>query len=219
MTFHKEGYSTLMIVFIAVVIINFSVFYFTTNIIVDIIIFFATAFFAVFIIQFFRDPQRKVVIQEDKILSPADGKIVVIEEVEEPEYFKDKRIQVSIFMSPRNVHINFFPFSGIVKYYKYHKGKYLVAWDPKSSTENERSTIVLSKETSGTEILIRQIAGSVARRVVTYPRKGDKGKQGDQLGFIKFGSRVDLFLPLGTKINVEMEQAVIGTQTVIADMK
>jgi phosphatidylserine decarboxylase len=154
--------------------------------------------------------------QNDSILlAPADGKVVVIEEVEETEYFKDKRIQVSIFMSPFNVHINRNPVSGVVKYAKYHPGLYLVAWHPKSSTENERTTIVYESK-KGVQLLMRQIAGALARRIVYYVKEGDAVEQGSEMGFIKFGSRVDLFLPLGTKIDVKLNDVVKGGKTSIA---
>jgi phosphatidylserine decarboxylase len=159
------------------------------------------------IIQFFRIPNRTCAGQLQDIICPADGKVVVIEEVEETEYFKDKRIQVSIFMSPLNVHANYYPISGEVSYTKYHPGLFLVAWHPKSSTDNERSTCVV-KHSSGTEILFRQIAGALARRICYYAQTGDKTQQGAEFGFIKFGSRVDLFLPLGTKIDVQLGQKV-----------
>jgi phosphatidylserine decarboxylase len=149
------------------------------------------------------------------VLSPADGKIVAIEEVFEPEYFKEKRIQVSVFMSPNNVHVNWAPISGTVRFMKYHPGKYLVAWHPKSSTDNERTSIVIENH-SGVEILLRQIAGALARRIVCYAREGNSIRQGDEFGFIKFGSRVDIFLPLNAEIEVSIGQKVSGKQTVIA---
>jgi len=169
------------------------------------------------IIWFFRAPKRKVIENVNYIYAPADGKVVVIEEVVDNEYFNDKRLQVSIFMSPLNVHINWYPVSGLIKYYKYHEGKYLVAWHPKSSTENERATVVVESENKA-EILIKQIAGAVARRIVAYSEENKKIKQGDQLGFIKFGSRVDLILPLNAKIKVNLNQKVIGNKTVIAEI-
>lgn len=165
--------------------------------------------------QFFRNPKRLIAIADDgTIYAPCDGKVVVIEETMEPEYFKDRRIQLSIFMSPLNVHVNRNPIGGVVKYFKYHPGLYLVAWHPKSSTENERTTVVISNKK--TEVLFRQIAGAVARRIKWYINEGDAVKQGDDMGFIKFGSRVDVFLPLGSKIEVEMEQVVKGNKTVLA---
>lgn len=168
--------------------------------------------------QFFRNPVRKIPAADNNIVyAPADGKICVIEEVEEPEFFKDKRLQVSIFMSPVNVHVNRNPVSGIIKYFKYHPGLYLVAWHPKSSTENERTTVVY--DTGSALILMRQIAGAVARRIRWYVKEGDIVAQGNDMGFIKFGSRVDLFLPIGTQVNVEMDQQVKGNLTVIAKLK
>ena len=181
---------------------------------------FYSIIFIVFIIVvcFFRIPKRKIIIDENSILCSADGKVVVIEKVEEPEYFKDKRIQISVFMSPLNIHQNLYPISGIVKYFKYHAGKFLVAFNPKSSTENERTTIVVEDEKQQ-QILIRQIAGAVARRIVCKAEKGDKVVQGNELGFIKFGSRVDLFLPLDAKVKVELNQKVKGGKTIIASFK
>lgn len=166
---------------------------------------------------FFRIPARTFTSGDDLVMSPCDGKVVVIEETDETEYFKDRRIQVSIFMSPLNVHVNRYPISGDVSYVKYHKGKYLVAWHPKSSTENERSTIVVKGNKA--EILIRQIAGAVARRIVMYSKQGDKATQNGELGFIKFGSRVDLFLPVGTTINARIGDVVEGGMHVIATLK
>jgi phosphatidylserine decarboxylase len=172
----------------------------------------------VLIIRFFRNPPRYADQTENGVVSPCDGKVVVIEEVEETEYFKDKRIQISVFMSPLNVHVNRNPISGIVSYFKYHPGKYLVAWHPKSSTENERTTTVIKSE-SGTEILFRQIAGAVARRIRWYIKPGDQSTKGDEMGFIKFGSRVDIFVPIGTQINVQLEQKVTAAQTLLATYK
>lgn len=166
------------------------------------------------VVAFFRIPSRNFVHGEDKIIAPADGKVVVIEETHESEYFKDKRLQISIFMSPVNVHVNRNPVSGVVKYMKYHKGKYLVAWHPKSSTENERTTLVLGNDRG--DILLRQIAGAMARRIKFYVEENDIVKQNDEFGFIRFGSRVDVFLPVGTKVNVSIGDNVKGGVTVIA---
>ena len=171
--------------------------------------------FLIIILQFFRNPKRNFILNEDHILSPVDGKVVVIEEVFEAEYFKDKRIQVSIFMSPINVHVTRYPLGGIVKFSKYHPGKFLVAWHPKASEENERTTIVVENKSFG-EVLYRQIAGALAKRIVNYAEEGMQVIQGTDAGFIKFGSRVDLFLPLGTPINVVLNQKAIGGKTVIA---
>ena len=169
----------------------------------------------ILVLQFFRNPKRRTVLNENHIISPVDGKVVVIEEVFEKEFFKDKRLQVSIFMSPLNVHVTRYAISGSVVFSKYHPGKYLVAWHPKSSELNERTTVVLENNTVG-KILYRQIAGAVARRIVNYAKVGDKVVQGTDAGFIKFGSRVDLFLPIGTKVNVEIDQIVKGGKDCIA---
>ncbi|MDA9245448.1 phosphatidylserine decarboxylase family protein [Polaribacter sp.] len=174
--------------------------------------------FLIIILQFFRNPKRNTVLNEKHIIAPVDGKVVVIEEVEETEYFKDKRLQVSIFMSPINVHVTRYAMSGTVNYSKYHPGKYLVAWHPKASTENERTTIVLENRSFG-EILYRQIAGALAKRIVNYAKKGDEIVQGTDAGFIKFGSRVDLFLPLDTKLTVKLGDVVKGGTQVIAEKK
>jgi phosphatidylserine decarboxylase len=171
-------------------------------------------FFFVMILQFFRNPNRKITPNKNTILAPVDGKVVVIEEVFEEEYFKDKRLQVSIFMSPINVHVTRYAASGKIKFSKYHPGKYLVAWHPKASTENERTTVVIETEAFG-EILYRQIAGALARRIVNYAEEGQDVTQGDDAGFIKFGSRVDIYLPLGTKVDVKLQQKAVGNQTVI----
>lgn len=169
------------------------------------------------VLWFFRMPKRVFVSDIQNVFSPADGKVVVIEEVEETEYFKDKRIQVSVFMSPLNVHVNRNPISGIVKYAKYHPGKFLVAWHPKSSTDNERTSIVVENE--NTAILMRQVAGAMARRIRFYVTEGDNVKQNEEFGFIKFGSRVDLYLPLGTEIIAKIGDVVKGGQTVLAKIK
>ncbi len=169
------------------------------------------------VLQFFRNPNRDIYIADDDIIyAPADGKVVVIEEVHEPEYFQDKRLQISIFMSPTNVHVNRNPIGGRINYFKYHPGKYLVAWHPKSSTENERTTTVIGNDKA--EVLLRQIAGALAKRIVNYVQEGEEVKQGTELGFIKFGSRVDLFLPIGSKIEVDLNQKVKGNRTIIARM-
>ncbi len=175
----------------------------------------ASLFILVMVLQFFRNPKRVVKLDFDELLSPVDGKVVVIEEVEETEYFNDKRMQVSIFMSPINVHVTRYPASGAIKYSKYHPGKYLVAWHPKSSTDNERTTVVINTPKFG-EILYRQVAGALARRIVNYAEEGESVQQGEDAGFIKFGSRVDLFLPLDCAIAVKLDQKVIGAKTCIA---
>lgn len=208
MKIHKEGYSTLIFVATSLLIINTGLYFFTglrewamglSSVISLLILTYFT--------QFFRSPQRLTNKDGKVIYAPADGKIVVVEETIENEYFKDQRLQVSIFMSPYNVHSNRSPVAGELIYYKYHPGKFLVAWHPKSSSLNERSSIVLRCD-NGVEVLVRQIAGAVARRIVTYPRVGDRVEQGDEIGFIKFGSRVDIFLPLGTKIDASIGDTV-----------
>ncbi|WP_291117421.1 phosphatidylserine decarboxylase family protein [Flavobacterium sp. UBA6135] len=171
----------------------------------------------ILVLQFFRNPKRNTHVDDNTVIAPVDGKVVVIEEVYEDEYFKDKRLQVSIFMSPINVHVTRYAVNGKVNFSKYHPGKYLVAWHPKASTENERTTVVLENRLFG-EILYRQIAGALARRIVNYAKEGTQVKQGTDAGFIKFGSRVDLFLPLGTPINVILNQKVKGGETVIAEL-
>lgn len=176
---------------------------------------FIILFFYVMILQFFRNPKRKTILNENHIIAPVDGKVVVIEEVYEPEYFKDKRLQVSIFMSPINVHVTRYLMSGLVKYSKYHPGKYLVAWHPKASTENERTSIVIENNVFG-EVLYRQIAGALAKRIINYAVRGDKVTQGTDAGFIKFGSRIDIYLPLNTKLNIHLNQKVKGGIDIIA---
>ena len=173
-------------------------------------------FFLIIVLQFFRNPKRITVINDAQIIAPVDGKVVVVEEVEEPEYFKGKRLQVSIFMSPINVHVTRYALNGTVKYSKYHPGKYLVAWHPKASTDNERTTIVVENKVFG-EVLYRQIAGALAKRIVNYAEEGKEVIQGTDAGFIKFGSRVDLFLPLNTKLNVKIGDRVKGGVQVIAE--
>lgn len=218
MTIHREGWKILFGTIVFLLLLNLAIFYFTDWIkLIDYLVITISGFIFLCILQFFRNPRRRVLENERQVICPADGKIVVIEEVDEAEYFKDKRLQVSIFMSPTNVHVNRNPVSGIVKYVKYHPGKYLVAWHPKSSTENERNTVVI--ENDNVEILVRQIAGALARRIVNYLDEGDDVQQGKELGFIKFGSRVDLFLPLGTKIDVTLNQKVKGGKTVIATLE
>ncbi|HSH64878.1 MAG TPA: phosphatidylserine decarboxylase family protein [Bacteroidia bacterium] len=216
MKFHREGIPSLIITIIVVAIINFLTHYFAPCYPVIIWLGYAlSAFLLITIIQFFRSPIRGIELNDNHIIAPADGKIVVIEKVMETEYFKDERLQVSIFMSPINVHVNRYPISGIVKYSKYHPGLFLVAWHPKSSTDNERTTIVV-EHSNGHAVLFRQIAGALARRIVNYAKEGDQAKQGEEFGFIKFGSRVDILLPLSVKVNVKLEQTVRGRQTVIA---
>jgi len=218
MTFHKEGYTSLALCVLFIFVLNAAIqFYWPDATAVKWIFYILSFVLFVIIVQFFRNPHFDITQDEKVVLCPADGKVVVIEEATETEFLKDKRIQVSVFMSPVNVHVNRNPISGVVKYFKYHPGKYLVAWHPKSSTENERTTVV-TENSAGTPVLFRQIAGALARRIVWYVKEGDKVEQGDQFGFIKFGSRVDLFLPLGSKINVEIGEVVKGGRTVIAEL-
>ena len=218
MTIHREGYKSIAIGALIFGAINFIYFYFLSASLpwLGWVIFFATLFLLLFLISFFRIPNRVLTIKDNAIIAPADGKVVVIEEVVDVEYFKDKRLQVSIFMSPANVHVNRNPINGSVVYSQYHKGKFLVAWHPKSSTDNERYSVVLRK--GSTEILVKQIAGALAKRIVNYLQVGQKVSQTDEFGFIKFGSRVDMLLPVGTQINVALNQAVQGGVTVIATL-
>lgn len=215
---HREGHRMLMktLALVLAVVIGAMQFLAGTPIVAYGVIAIAVIFFLI-ILQFFRNPSRTTSINPKHIIAPADGKVVVIEEVEEPEYFQGKRKQVSIFMSPFNVHVNRNPVSGIVKYFKYHHGLYLVAWDPKASTENERTTTVVQTQ-DGTEVLFRQIAGALAKRIMAYNKEGDNVRQGEEFGFIKFGSRVDIFLPLDAKIVVNIDDKPIGGETVIAEL-
>jgi phosphatidylserine decarboxylase len=217
MTIHKEGYTSLALTILFIALLNAVIhFYWPEHATLKWIAYIISFLLFVIILQFFRSPKRKIKEDETHVLCPADGKVVVIEETEETEYFKDKRIQISVFMSPVNVHVNRNPISGVVKYFKYHPGKYLVAWHPKSSTENERTTVV-TENSAGIPVLFRQIAGALARRIVWYVKEGDKVKQGEQFGFIKFGSRVDIFVPLGTAVKVAIGEVVKGGQTVLAE--
>jgi phosphatidylserine decarboxylase len=213
--FHKEGTPSILLgtLFTALVLLLSDYFIETDWIKKAIQI--ATLLLLIIILQFFRNPKRTAILNEKQILAPVDGKVVVIEEVFESEYFKDKRLQISIFMSPINVHVTRYGLSGLVKFSKYHPGKFLVAWHPKASEENERTTVVIENETFGA-VLYRQIAGALARRIVNYAEEGMQVIQGTDAGFIKFGSRVDLFLPLGTPINVVLNQKAIGGKTIIA---
>jgi phosphatidylserine decarboxylase len=216
MRIHKEGFLVIAVAFIIWLAINIIVgmsgeLYFRC------FTFLATTPVLIFVIKFFRYPRRTILLKPKTILSPADGQIVAIEETLESEYFGDRRLQVSVFMSVNNVHVNWIPVPGIVKYFKHHSGKFMAAYLPKSSTENERATTVIEMA-DGTEILVRQIAGAVAKRIISYPKVNAKVNQQNELGFIRFGSRVDLFLPVGTKVNVELCQLVTGSQTVIADL-
>jgi phosphatidylserine decarboxylase len=216
MRIHKEGIIIILVFFLVISSFNLLIYWVIKNTWIQSLLIIASVAFLLMVVWFFRNPDRSVIPNDSLVLSAADGKVVVIEEVMEKEYFKDRRIQVSIFMSPLNVHANRYPISGLVTYYKYHPGKYLVAWHPKSSELNERSTIVI-KDSHGKMILVRQIAGAVARRIVSYTIEGKQVVQGDELGFIKFGSRVDMFFPVGTKIRVKIGDVVTGNRTVIAD--
>jgi phosphatidylserine decarboxylase len=213
--FHKEGGKIILIATTLTVAFLLLADTFITTIWLQKVVEITVLLFLLLILQFFRNPVRTVEINDNHIIAPVDGKVVVIEEVYEAEYFKDKRIQVSIFMSPINVHVTRYAVNGKVKYSKYHPGKYLVAWHPKASTENERTTVVIENKVFG-DILYRQIAGALARRIVNYAQEGMQVIQGEDAGFIKFGSRVDLFLPIGTKVNVALNQKAVGGKTIIA---
>ncbi len=216
MTIHKEGYKSIAlgaIIFALINIVSFWFLSFNYQWLAYFIFIISLGIF-LFLISFFRIPKRVQTFNENQIISPCDGKVVVIEEITDVEYFKDKRLQISIFMSPANVHQNSCPVSGELVYNQYHKGKYLVAWHPKSSTENERHSVVINHK--GKEILVKQIAGALAKRIVNYLQVKQQVTQNQELGFIKFGSRVDLILPIGTKVNVNLNQAVQGGVTVIA---
>ncbi len=220
MKIHREGYLIIAIAFIIVSLLEFGN-YFLYEVTgwkwLLILIWLIGLTLLTLVVQFFRIPKRTFTTEENDIICPADGKVVVIEEVEETEYFKDKRIQVSIFMSPLNVHANYNPIAGIIKYVKYHKGLFLVAWHPKSSTDNERSTVV-TQHKSGKEVLFRQVAGAVARRICYYVQENQEVKAGEEYGFIKFGSRIDLFLPLDSTINVKIGDVVKGRTTKIGKL-
>ncbi len=210
---HREGRKILLIATSIILIINLLCFFLLPNALPVVSIF--TVILFLLVLQFFRNPIRKIILADNRLIyAPADGKVVVIEQTFENEYFKDQRLQVSIFMSPINVHVNRNPISGRINYFRHHSGKYLVAWHPKSSTENERTTVVI--DNGKEEILLRQIAGAMAKRIVNYVTEGSKVTQGEDMGFIKFGSRVDLYLPLDAQISVKIGQHVRGNQTVIA---
>jgi phosphatidylserine decarboxylase len=216
--FHKEGFKIIGITLFITTMGVFATDTYLTNTLLQIGIYTMLLFFLVIVLQFFRNPTRKTEVSDEHVVSPVDGKVVVIEEVYEKEYFKDKRLQVSIFMSPINVHVTRYALSGKINFSKYHPGKFLVAWHPKSSEENERTTVVIENKTFG-EILYRQIAGALAKRIVNYAQEGMKVEQGTDAGFIKFGSRVDLFLPLDSEIKVALNQKVKGAQDIIASIK
>ncbi|MEN9400528.1 MAG: hypothetical protein RL632_1631 [Bacteroidota bacterium] len=220
MTLHREGYLIMAVgltILTGIQILNYYLFTFTGWLWLFLILTLGALVMAYLIIQFFRIPKRTCTFTDKDIMCPADGKVVVIEEVEETEYFNDKRIQISIFMSPMNVHANYNPISGNVAYVKYHPGLFLVAWHPKSSTENERTTMVV-RHASGSEVLFRQIAGAVARRICYYIRPEQHVTTGEEFGFIKFGSRIDVFLPIGTKINVNLGDVVKGKLTKLGEL-
>ena len=214
--FHKEGFKIILITLFAVIGISVIAHYFVDILWLKKLIQIVAFLFLIAILQFFRNPKRITPKNDQHIIAPVDGKVVVIEEVFEKEYFKDKRLQVSIFMSPVNVHVTRYALGGKVTYSEYHPGKYLVAWNPKASEENERTTIVVDNPVFG-EVLYRQIAGALAKRIVNYAKVGETVVQGEDAGFIKFGSRVDVYLPLGTKINVQLNQTVKGGIDVIAE--
>lgn len=217
MTIHKEGRTLLLVLFLLFTVVNTLAFRFLASPWTCIIASLSVLLFLI-VLQFFRHPSRNWVINENAIIAPADGKVVVIEEVYEGEYFKAQRIQVSIFMSPINVHVNRNPISGIVKYFKYHPGLFLVAWHPKASTDNERTSMVI-EQNNGQSLLVRQIAGALAKRIVWYVKENDTVKQTDEFGFIKFGSRVDLFFPLDAKISVSLGEVTKGGISVIGTWK
>lgn len=218
MKIHKEGYGILSGTAAALILVNVLVLVFMPgqSMIMGATLFVSLVIFLL-ILQFFRMPKREISRNDAYVICPADGKVVVIEKTFESEYFKDERLQVSIFMSPLNVHANWYPVSGSIKFLRYHKGKKLVAWHPKASTENERTTVVIQKDNK-TEILVRQIAGALANRIVYYPHEGDMIRQGAELGFIKFGSRVDVYLPLNAMVNVRLNQKVTGSVDVLAEL-
>lgn len=215
--FHKEGYKIMTFTAILLIAVNILSYAYINTYWIKFSILAVSILFFLLIVQFFRNPKRPTQLNDASVVSPVDGKVVVIEEVFEKEYFKDKRLQVSIFMSPINVHVTRHPIGGLVKFSKYHPGKFLVAWHPKSSEENERTTVVVENERAG-EVLYRQIAGALAKRIVNYAVEGQKVVQGSDSGFIKFGSRVDVFLPIGTKINVKLNDKVKGGVSVIANI-
>ncbi|GAB3039549.1 phosphatidylserine decarboxylase family protein [Spirosoma pulveris] len=219
MRLHREGKTIMITTGLVLLALNLLAYFylFSDNSTAIVLLAVVSIILFLLVVQFFRIPTRPLTTGETQVIAPADGKVVVIEETVESEYFNDRRRQVSIFMSPLNVHVNRNPITGVVKYFKYFPGKYLVAWHPKSSTENERTTVVV-QAASGTEILFRQIAGAVARRIIWYVKEGQPVKQGDEFGFIKFGSRVDLFLPLDAEIKVNIGDVTRGGVTVIAEL-
>ncbi|MGI9593566.1 MAG: phosphatidylserine decarboxylase family protein [Patiriisocius sp.] len=215
--FHKEGYTIIFITLALVITMSLAADYFIVNNYLRGACIFLAIVMLVLVLQFFRNPKRNLNISEDHVVSPVDGKVVVIEEVFEKEFFNDKRLQVSVFMSPINVHVTRYPVAGQVVFSKYHPGKFLVAWHPKSSEENERTTVVVKSKKFG-DILHRQIAGALARRIVNYAKKGQQVAQGSDSGFIKFGSRVDVFFPIGTKLDVKLNDVVKGGSSILASL-
>lgn len=218
MTIHREGHTVLFVLLVILFALNWALFYFfPESVLMQNSVILVSVIFYLLILQFFRNPIFQITTNSKHVLAPADGKVVVIEETIETEYLKDKRKQVSIFMSPINVHVNRMPVSGKISFMKYHPGKYLVAWHPKSSTENERTTVAVQMK-DGVEILFRQIAGALARRIKYYVKEGQTLEQGQEFGFIKFGSRVDVFLPLDAKITVKIGDITKGGRTIIAEL-
>lgn len=216
MTIHKEGRTLLFVLLLILFALNWAIGYFLPEAtFIQQLVLGGSLFIYLVILQFFRSPIFTVEKNENNIIAPADGKVVVIEETDEPEFFKGRRKQISIFMSPINVHVNRMPIGGVIKYFRYHKGKYLVAWHPKSSTENERTTVVAEMK-NGTQVLFRQIAGALAKRIKCYVAEGQIMEQGAEFGFIKFGSRVDIFLPLNAKVLVKPNDKTTGGKTIIA---
>lgn len=215
MTIHKEGYKIIFVAIVIFLAINFSIYLFVDSTLVVQVILGITSVAVFLVVNFFRSPKRICSPIDQAIVTPADGKVVVVEEVDEPEFLKVKCMQVSIFMSPLNVHVNWFPMGGIVKYVRHHKGRFMGAYLPKSSTENERTTVVIENE-NGKQILVRQVAGAMARRIVCYAQENINVEQGEQMGFIKFGSRLDLYLPIDADVKVKIGDKVQGTQTTIA---
>ncbi|MCK8495701.1 phosphatidylserine decarboxylase family protein [Spirosoma sp. RP8] len=220
MRLHREGFTIMITTGLVLLALNLLAYYylFSDNSTAIVLLAIASLILFGLIVQFFRVPNRPLTIHEAQVIAPADGTVVVIEETDEDEYFKGRRRQISIFMSPLNVHVNRNPVTGIVRYFKYYPGKYLVAWHPKSSTENERTTVVIQAK-NGVEVLFRQIAGAVARRIIWYVKEGQPVEQGQEMGFIKFGSRIDVFLPLDAEVNVKIGDRTKGGVTVIAELK
>lgn len=215
--FHKEGYKIILITLVLAIAMSLAADYFIVNNYLRSTIMLLAIVMLVLVLQFFRNPKRNINTSEDYVVSPVDGKVVVIEEVFEKEFFNEKRLQVSVFMSPINVHVTRYPVAGQVVFSKYHPGKFLVAWHPKSSEENERTTVVVNSKNFG-DVLHRQIAGALARRIVNYAEKGQQVTQGSDSGFIKFGSRVDVFLPVGTKLDVKLNDVVKGGSSILASI-